>query len=158
MNPQTEKLICLTCNAPISHVSGYDHSFSAPYGDTGATYNYVEIGFVCENGHDNGEAVLCENELAKRYYTRFGFPEYEFFPLRIDLVADVSLVEKLRLDPVTGYHNRKKGLCTCGKPFHERDLEHGVCHKCFREISDATIKQLAHDPHGYYGVSKSDFI
>jgi len=25
-------------------------------------------------------------------------------------------------------------VCDCGKPYHERDLEHGMCHKCWQPI------------------------
>ena len=92
----TEKLICQDCNATISHVEGYDHSFSAPYGDTGATYNHIEYEFVCDNGHGNDQAVLCENELAKRYYTRFGFFDCKYPPFTIELTTDVEWVEKLK--------------------------------------------------------------
>ena len=28
-------------------------------------------------------------------------------------------------------------VCDCGKPYHERDLEHGMCHNCWEPTKEA---------------------
>jgi hypothetical protein len=28
-------------------------------------------------------------------------------------------------------------VCDCGKPYHEKDLEHGMCHKCWEPTKEA---------------------
>lgn len=27
-------------------------------------------------------------------------------------------------------------VCDCGKPYHERDLEHGMCHQCWEPTKE----------------------
>lgn len=77
---KTEKLICEYCNAPVTMVNSYED----------------EEFFYCDNKHENDHAVLCENELAKRYYTRFGFFDCKYPPFTIELTTDVEWVEKLK--------------------------------------------------------------
>lgn len=40
--------------------------------------------------------------------------------------------------PIGGVVGRSEQLfCDCGKPYHERDLEHGMCHQCWEPTKEA---------------------
>lgn len=36
-----------------------------------------------------------------------------------------------------GLSNVVESVCDCGKPHHERDLEHGMCHQCWEPTKEA---------------------
>lgn len=44
-------------------------------------------------------------------------------------------IEKGQVDAIV-MGSSEGNICKCGKPFHERDLEHGMCHQCFREVPE----------------------
>ena len=46
-----------------------------------------------------------------------------------------KLDEQLTIPAVVG--RSEQLVCDCGKPYHERDLEHGLCHKCWEPTKEA---------------------
>jgi len=43
--------------------------------------------------------------------------------------------KQLHLHDVVGQSEQL--VCDCGKPYHERDLEHGMCHQCWEPTKEA---------------------
>ena len=75
----------------------------------------------------NKEAKKYLNKYFKAQYLKETDDEYK---------ALVKLLNKaLRIHDVVG--RSEQLVCDCGKPYHERDLEHAMCHKCWEPIKEA---------------------
>jgi hypothetical protein len=75
-----------------------------------------------------------QNEWNGKVY--LGFYEDEEIDVfdMMELYAE-SKAENLPISPVVGQSEQL--VCDCGKPYHERDLEHGMCHQCWEPTKEA---------------------
>lgn len=57
-------------------------------------------------------------------------------PKKLTEALDIVLseVKNLRLSAVSGQSEQL--VCDCGKHYHERDLEHGMCHQCWEPTKE----------------------
>ena len=75
-------------------------------------------------------------EIAEMHYASEPSNEFDkqYRENRINALEKL-LTEQLRIHDVVG--RSEQLVCDCGKPYHERDLEHGMCHQCWEPTKEA---------------------
>lgn len=75
-------------------------------------------------------------EIAEMHYASEPSNEFDkqYRENRINALEKL-LTEQLHIHDVVG--RSEQLVCDCGKPYHERDLEHGMCHQCWEPTKEA---------------------